>query len=73
MHIAAMKPNYLNIEDIPDSKLAEEKEIIAKSFLGVGVIPGLWAVPHHQYHQQRLHHNCSQPGPDGYPIPDPTR
>ena len=30
MHIAAMKPNYLNIEDIPDSKLAEEKEIIAK-------------------------------------------
>lgn len=30
MHIAAMKPNYLNIEDIPDSKLTEEKEIIAK-------------------------------------------
>ena len=30
MHIAAMKPNYLNIEDIPDSKLAEEKEIIVK-------------------------------------------
>ena len=30
MHIAAMKPNYLNIEDIPDSKLAEEKEIITK-------------------------------------------
>ena len=30
MHIAAMKPNYLNIEDIPDSKLAEEKEIISK-------------------------------------------
>jgi elongation factor Ts len=30
MHIAAMKPSYLNIEDIPDSKLAEEKEIIAK-------------------------------------------
>ena len=30
MHIAAMKPSYLNIEDIPEEKLAEEKEIIIK-------------------------------------------
>jgi len=30
MHIAAMKPIYLNIENIPDAKLAEEKEIIIK-------------------------------------------
>jgi len=30
MHIAAMKPSYLNIDDIPKSKLEEEKEIIVK-------------------------------------------
>ena len=30
MHIAAMKPSYLNINDIPKSKLEEEKEIIIK-------------------------------------------
>ena len=30
MHIAAMKPEYLNIEDIPKSKITEEKEIIKK-------------------------------------------
>ncbi len=30
MHIAAMKPQYLNIEDIPESKISEEKEIIKK-------------------------------------------
>lgn len=30
MHIAAMKPIYLNIENIPDAKLAEEKDIIIK-------------------------------------------
>ncbi len=30
MHIAAMKPQYLNIEDIPESKINEEKEIIKK-------------------------------------------
>mgnify|MGYP001156781896 FL=1 len=30
MHIAAMKPQYLNIEDIPESKIKEEKEIIKK-------------------------------------------
>ena len=30
MHIAAMKPSYLNIEDIPETKLAEEKDIIVK-------------------------------------------
>mgnify|MGYP003385461186 CR=1 FL=1 len=30
MHIAAMKPNYLNIEDIPEAKITEEKDIIVK-------------------------------------------
>lgn len=30
MHIAAMKPIYLNIENIPDAILAEEKDIIIK-------------------------------------------
>ncbi len=30
MHIAAMKPSYLNIDDIPKSKIEEEKEIIVK-------------------------------------------
>ena len=30
MHIAAMKPSYLNIDEIPDIKLDEEKEIIQK-------------------------------------------
>ena len=30
MHVAAMKPIYLNIENIPDAKLAEEKDIIIK-------------------------------------------
>ena len=30
MHIAAMKPSYLNIDEIPDIKLNEEKEIIEK-------------------------------------------
>ena len=30
MHIAAMKPSYLNIDEIPDTKLNEEKEIIQK-------------------------------------------
>tara|TARA_Y100001970_G_C14022510_1_gene744285 strand:- start:39 stop:647 length:609 start_codon:yes stop_codon:yes gene_type:complete len=30
MHIAAMKPSYLNIDDIPKSKIEEEKEIIIK-------------------------------------------
>ena len=30
MHIAAMKPIYLNIEDISEEKLQEEKDIISK-------------------------------------------
>ena len=30
MHVAAMKPGYLNIEDVPDEKITEEKEIILK-------------------------------------------
>jgi len=30
MHIAAMKPSYLNIEDISEEKLQEEKDIISK-------------------------------------------
>ena len=30
MHIAAMKPTYLNIDEIPETKLDEEKEIIQK-------------------------------------------
>ena len=30
MHVAAMKPSYLNIDDIPEDKIQEEKEIIAK-------------------------------------------
>lgn len=30
MHIAAMKPTYLNIEDISEEKIQEEKDIISK-------------------------------------------
>ena len=30
MHVAAMRPSYLNIEDVPDEKITEEKEIILK-------------------------------------------
>ncbi len=30
MHIAAMKPAYLNIEEVPESKVNEEKDIIKK-------------------------------------------
>ena len=30
MHIAAMKPTYLNIDDISEEKLQEEKDIISK-------------------------------------------
>ncbi len=30
MHIAAMKPTYLNIDEVPDSKVNEEKNIIKK-------------------------------------------
>ena len=30
MHVAAMRPAYLNIEDVPEEKIVEEKEIILK-------------------------------------------
>ena len=30
MHVAAMRPVYLNIEDVPEDKINEEKEIILK-------------------------------------------
>ena len=30
MHVASMKPGYLNIEDVPEDKISEEKEIILK-------------------------------------------
>ena len=30
MHVAAMRPCYLNIEDVPEDKINEEKEIILK-------------------------------------------
>ena len=30
MHVAAMRPSYLNIEDVPEEKITEEKEIILK-------------------------------------------
>ena len=30
MHVAAMRPGYLNIEDVPEEKITEEKEIILK-------------------------------------------
>lgn len=30
MHVAAMRPGYLNIEDVPEDKISEEKEIILK-------------------------------------------
>ena len=30
MHVAAMRPSYLNIEDIPEEKITEDKEIILK-------------------------------------------
>jgi len=30
MHVAAMKPGYLNIDEVPETKIAEEKEIISK-------------------------------------------
>jgi len=30
MHIAAMKPSYLNVDEIPDKKIDEEKDIIKK-------------------------------------------
>ena len=30
MHVAAMRPGYLNIEDVPEDKINEEKEIILR-------------------------------------------
>ncbi len=30
MHVAAMRPGYLDIEDVPEEKITEEKEIILK-------------------------------------------
>ena len=30
MHIAAIKPEFLNVEDVPESRIEEEKEIIKK-------------------------------------------
>ena len=30
MHVAAMRPGYLNIEDVPEDKINEEKDIILK-------------------------------------------
>ena len=30
MHVAAMRPSYLNIEDVPEEKITEEKDIIQK-------------------------------------------
>lgn len=30
MHIAALKPEFLNVEDVPDERIDEEKEIIEK-------------------------------------------
>ena len=39
MHIAAMKPGYLNIEDISEEKLQEEKDIILKQYENEGKPP----------------------------------
>ena len=30
MHVAAMKPGYLSVDEVPETKIAEEKEIISK-------------------------------------------
>ena len=30
MHVAAMKPGYIRIDEVPETKIAEEKEIISK-------------------------------------------
>ena len=36
MHVAAMRPGYLNIEDVPEDKINEEKEIILKQSANEG-------------------------------------
>ena len=30
MHIAALNPEFLNVEDVPEERIDEEKEIIEK-------------------------------------------
>ena len=36
MHIAALKPDYLNVEDVPETRIEEEKEIIKNQSLNEG-------------------------------------
>jgi elongation factor Ts len=36
MHIAALKPEYLNVEDVPGARIDEEKEIIKNQSLNEG-------------------------------------
>ena len=36
MHVAALKPEYLNVEDVPESRIEEEKEIIKNQSLNEG-------------------------------------
>ena len=36
MHIAALKPEYLNIEDVPKTRIEEEKEIIKNQSINEG-------------------------------------
>jgi elongation factor Ts len=36
MHIAALKPEYLNVEDVPGTRIDEEKEIIKNQSLNEG-------------------------------------
>lgn len=36
MHVAALKPEYLNVEDVPETRIEEEKEIIKNQSLNEG-------------------------------------
>jgi elongation factor Ts len=36
MHVAALKPEYLNVEDVPDTRIEEEKKIIKNQSLNEG-------------------------------------
>jgi elongation factor Ts len=36
MHVAALKPEYLNVEDVPENRIEEEKEIIKNQSLNEG-------------------------------------
>ena len=36
MHIAALKPEFLDVEDVPSERIEEEKEIIKKQFENEG-------------------------------------